>query len=179
MPNQWDRRPVLLYKKTEKSEEEIALFRSLNEAIKWSNSNNIMSIGWARESLATNAYPTPKLSSRKFPYTNQYRFEFAPQKEYPEELYTIPLRDINFGHSESYDPSNHAGIPCELYKNNQKLGTFSSVGEAKIFLEWKIGGALGSGLYSLIKGWIPSESSQLYGYSMKRLDRQTKVSKSN
>ncbi|MBS4188626.1 hypothetical protein KHA94_00115 [Bacillus sp. FJAT-49705] len=170
MANQWDRRSVVLYKKTDKSEEQIGLFRSMKEAIEWANSNKIMSIGWARKSLATNAYPTPKLTSKKFPYITQYRFEYAPKKGYPEELYTIPLRDTNYGHSESYDSSNHAGIPCELYKNNLKLGTFSSVGEATVFLEERIGGALGSGLYSLLKGWVPSESSQLYGYSMKRLD---------
>ncbi|MCK2005507.1 hypothetical protein MZM54_29565 [[Brevibacterium] frigoritolerans] len=176
MPNQWDRRPVLLYKKTEKSEEQIALFRSLNEAIKWSNSNNIMSIGWARESLATNAYPTPKLSSRKFPYTNQFRFEYAPQQEHSE--YTVPLKENN---NEDAVPLElrHAGIPCVIYKDNQILGTFSSVAAAGKFLEGKIGGALGSGLYSLLKGWVPPESSQLYGYSMKRLDRQTEVPESN
>ncbi|PFK17891.1 hypothetical protein COJ03_27165 [Bacillus cereus] len=175
MANQWVRRSVVLYKKTDNREEQIALFRSMNEAIKWANANNIMSVGWAIKSLKLNVYPTPILSSKRFPHASRYRFEHAPNQKYPEELYTIPLRDINYGHSESYDSSNHAGIPCEVYKNNQKLGTFSSVGEAKVFLEDRIGGALGSGLYALLKGWVPSESSQLYGYSMKRLDRQLEV----
>lgn len=174
MANQWDRRPVVLYKKTDEGEEQIALFRSMKEAAKWSCSNNIMSIGWATRSLKLNSYPTPRLSSKKFPNASQYRFEHTPNQDYPEELYTIPLRE-----DTGYDTSNSVGIPCILYKNNQQLGTFNSVGAATKFLEERIGGALGSGLYALLKGWVPSESSQLYGYSMKRLDRQTKYPESN
>lgn len=172
MANQWDRKSVVLYKKTGNSEEQIALFRSMNEAIKWSTSNNIMSVGWARRSLELNAYPTPKLSSRKFPYASQYRFEHVSNQEHLE--YTLPLKE---NHNEDAVPPElrYAGIPCVLYKESQELGTFSSVGEAKVFLEERIGGALGSGLYALLKGWVPSKSSRLYGYSMKRLDGQLEV----
>ncbi|WP_242247405.1 hypothetical protein [Bacillus cereus group sp. BfR-BA-01523] len=176
MANQWVRRSVVLYKKTDNSEEQIALFRSMNEAIKWSNANNIMSVGWAIKSLKLNVYPTPILSSRKFPYASQYRFEHAPNQEHSE--YTVPLKEND--NEDAVPPElRYAGIPCVLYKDNQKLGTFSSVGEAKVFLEERIGGALGSGLYSLLKGWVPSKSSQLYGYSMKRLDRQPEVPELN
>jgi hypothetical protein len=176
MANQWVRTPVVLYKKTDNGEEKIALFRSLNEAIRWSHANNIMSVGWARKSAELNVYPTPKLTYKRFSNASQYRFEYAPHLEHSE--YTVPLKENN--NEDAVPPElRHAGIPCVLYKDNQKLGTFVSVGEATVFLEERIGGALGSGLYALLKGWVPSESSQLYGYSMKLLDRQPEVPKSN
>jgi hypothetical protein len=58
--------------------------------------------------------------------------------------------------------------PCILYKEGIELGKFSSVMEAKRFLESKIGGNLEKGLQKIINGtWVPSKKSQLYGYSLK------------
>ncbi|WP_028390544.1 hypothetical protein [Bacillus cihuensis] len=58
--------------------------------------------------------------------------------------------------------------PCALYKEGIELGKFSSVMEARRFLESKIGGNLEKGLQKIINGtWIPTRKSQLYGYSLK------------
>jgi hypothetical protein len=91
MTNMYTAIPVILYKKVENKEVQIALFRHMTEAKEWSIQNGIMNRGWVRQSLRLNDYPTMRISSKKFPNTNQYRFEFAPKREYPEELYTVAI----------------------------------------------------------------------------------------
>ncbi|PFP22709.1 hypothetical protein COJ96_25230 [Bacillus sp. AFS073361] len=57
---------------------------------------------------------------------------------------------------------------CILYKEGNEIGKFSSVTEARRFLESKIDGNLEKGLQKIIKGtWTPTKKSQLYGYSLK------------
>ena len=58
--------------------------------------------------------------------------------------------------------------PCILYKDNEEVGKFTSVTEAKKYLESKIGGKLEKGLQKIVNGnWVPSRQSKLYGYSLK------------
>ncbi|MDR6120606.1 hypothetical protein QFZ87_000203 [Bacillus sp. SLBN-46] len=58
--------------------------------------------------------------------------------------------------------------PCILYKEGKEIGKFSSIMEARRFLENKIGGNLEKGLQKIINGtWTPTKKSQLYGYSLK------------
>ncbi|MHA4067888.1 hypothetical protein ACX16W_22885 [Bacillus cereus] len=59
-------------------------------------------------------------------------------------------------------------IPCILYKDNEMIGTFASIGQASRFLENRIGGSLEKGIQELIKGWEPKRG-QLKGYSTKRI----------
>ncbi|OHR68698.1 hypothetical protein HMPREF3291_08595 [Bacillus sp. HMSC76G11] len=63
-------------------------------------------------------------------------------------------------------PSN--ARPCILYKHKEEVGRFSSVTEARKFLESKIGGKLEKGLQSIANGtWTPTKKSKLYGYFIK------------
>ncbi len=63
-------------------------------------------------------------------------------------------------------PSN--ARPCILYIEDKELGEFSSVTEARKFLEGKIGGKLEKGLQAIVNGtWTPTKKSKLYGYSIK------------
>jgi hypothetical protein len=57
--------------------------------------------------------------------------------------------------------------PCILYIEGSQIGKFSSVTEARKFLESKIGGNLEKGLQKIINGtWTPTKKSQLYGFSI-------------
>jgi hypothetical protein len=57
--------------------------------------------------------------------------------------------------------------PCIWYKGNEN-GEFSSLLEARRFLEKKIGGNLEKGFQKIINGtWTPTKKSQLYGYFLK------------
>lgn len=153
MPNNFKGYPVILYKKDGNKEVQIALFRNMTEAKEWSTSHGIMSNGWVRESLNINDYPTLKYSSKKFPNANNYRFSFARMKEYSEKLYTVVK-----------EPTTKIVI----FKDGEFYGEYKSLLEAVRDLEPKIGGNLRTGIWAMAKkGWVPSERSQLYGFSAK------------
>lgn len=80
----------------------------------------------------------------------------------------------NKGHLQSGNKNSMYGKtptnarPCILYKEGNKIGVFSSLTEARMFLESKIGGSLEKGLQKIINGtWTPTKRSQLYGYTLK------------
>lgn len=60
--------------------------------------------------------------------------------------------------------------PCALYKHGKEIGKFSSLTEARKFLERKIDGSLEKGLQRIANGtWTPTKRSKLYGYKIKYL----------
>ncbi|MFJ7471666.1 hypothetical protein ACIQWI_24375 [Peribacillus frigoritolerans] len=66
-------------------------------------------------------------------------------------------------------------IPCAIYKDNKKIGTFDSAAQATNYLEETIEGYLYEGVQALLKGWVPPKNSQLYGYSAKHILRDDRA----
>ncbi|MCU4842300.1 hypothetical protein OCF09_26805 [Bacillus cereus] len=67
---------IVLYKKVDGVEIEVATFTNQKQAMTYSVTNRIMNSGWCRKSLETNTYPTPGHKTSKYPNTTDYRFAY-------------------------------------------------------------------------------------------------------